>query len=117
MLGAAHVRIALRAAGEDDDLPVTGDWDGNGTTDLGVFDQATATFTLRSVDASGLSVLEVVPFGSAGDLPVTGDWNGDGVSDLGVWSPATATFTQGLGRAPTSARGVLRTIRFGTPRR
>jgi hypothetical protein len=56
-------------------------------------------------------------WGLPGDLPVTGDWNGDGVSDLGVWSPGTATFTQGLGRAPTSARGVLRTIRFGNPRR
>lgn len=102
--------------GDADDLPVTGDWDGSGTTDLGVFDQATATFTLRSVDASGLSVLEVVQFGAAGDFPVTGDWNGDGVTDLGVWTPSTATFTQGAGRAPTSSRGVLRTIRFGTPR-
>jgi len=103
--------------GDADDLPVTGDWDGNGTTDLGVFDQATATFTLRAVGASGLSVLEVVQFGATGDLPVTGDWNGDGVTDLGVWSPATATFTQGVGRAPTAARRVVRTIRFGNPRR
>jgi hypothetical protein len=103
--------------GDADDLPVTGDWDGNGATDLGVFDQATATFTLRTVDPAGLSLLEVVQFGAAGDLPVTGDWNGDGVTDLGVWSPATATFTQGAGRAPTAARGVLRTVRFGNPRR
>ncbi|WP_210652044.1 M23 family metallopeptidase [Nocardioides sp. SYSU D00065] len=103
--------------GDADDLPVTGDWDGSGTTDLGVFDQATATFTLRSVDGAGLSVLEVVPFGASGDLPVTGDWNGDGVTDLGVWSPATATFTQGVARTPTAARAVVRTVRFGTPRR
>ncbi len=120
--GTFHPRMADGTStpvwlGDADDLPVTGDWDGNGTTDLGVFDQATATFTLRSVNASGLSALEVVLFGAAGDLPVTGDWNGDGVSDLGVWSPGTATFTQGVGRAPTSARGVLRTIRFGNPRR
>ena len=39
--------------GDADDLPVTGDWDGNGVTDVGVFDQATATFTLRLVDADG----------------------------------------------------------------
>jgi hypothetical protein len=104
--------------GDADDLPVTGDWDGNGTTDLGVFDQATATFTLRTVDAAGLSLLEVVQLGAAGDLPVTGDWNGDGVSDLGVWAPASATFTQGVGRAPmVAARGMLRTVRWGNPRR
>ncbi|WP_210440992.1 M23 family metallopeptidase [Nocardioides xinjiangensis] len=119
--GTFHQRMPDGSAvqvwlGDADDLPVTGDWDGNGTTDLGVYDQATATFTLRSVDAAGLSVLEVVQFGAAGDLPVTGDWNGDGVTDLGVWSPATATFTQGVGRAPTSARRPLRTVRFGTPR-
>ena len=103
--------------GDADDLPVTGDWDGNGATDLGVFDQATATFTLRSVDPAGLPVLEVVQFGEAGDLPVTGDWIGDVVTDLGVWSPATATFAQGAGRVATAARGVLRTVRFGNPRR
>jgi hypothetical protein len=103
--------------GDADDLPVTGDWDGNGTTDLGVFDQATATFTLRVVDANGLSLVEVVQFGVAGDLPVTGDWNGDGITDLGVWTPSTAVFTQGGSRVPTSARAVVRTVRFGTPRR
>jgi hypothetical protein len=29
------------------DLPVTGDWDGNGTTDLGVWSPSTATYQLR----------------------------------------------------------------------
>lgn len=103
--------------GDADDLPVTGDWDGNGTTDLGVFDQATATFTLRTVNTAGLSLLEVSQLGAAGDLPVTGDWNGDGVTDLGVWAPATATFTQGVARAPMAARGVVRRVRWGNPRR
>ena len=103
--------------GDADDLPVTGDWDGNGTTDLGVFDQGTATFTLRTVDAAGGSLLEVVQFGAAGDLPVSGDWNGDGVTDLAVWAPATATFTQGLARAAMPARGVVRQVRWGSPRR
>ncbi len=29
------------------DLPVTGDWDGNGKTDVGVWNPATATFSER----------------------------------------------------------------------
>ena len=90
--------------GDADDLPVTGDWDGNGTTDLGVFDQATATFTLRSVDAAGLSVLEVVQFGVAGDLPVTGDWDGDGVTDLGRLVARRRRPSPRRHRAPLAAR-------------
>ena len=67
-----------------------GGLDGNGVTDLGVFDAATATFTLRTV-AGGTASTSTVALGTATDLPVTGDWNGDGVTDLGVWTPATAT--------------------------
>ena len=33
--------------GEPGDLPVTGDWDGNGKTDVGVWNPDTATFTQR----------------------------------------------------------------------
>ena len=64
-------------------------------TDLGVFDQATATFTLRLVDANAQVWTSQLPLGAAGDLPVAGDWDGDAITDLGVWAPATATFTQG----------------------
>ena len=101
--------------GDADDLPVTGDWNGDGRTDLGVFDQATAVFTLRTVGADGLAVLEVRQLGVAGDLPVVGDWDGNGVSDLGVWSPATGTFSQAV-TVPTGTRPVVRTVRFGRPR-
>ena len=66
------------ALGDKDDLPVTGDWNGDGITDLGVYDSATATFQLRYVGASGVAWLAPVGFGVAGDLPVVGDWNGDG---------------------------------------
>ena len=84
--GGRHGTFVLRAAdgtttsvalGDRDDLPVTGDWNGDGRTDLGVYDQATATFTLRVVDADGLAWTAQVPFGQPGDLPVTGDWDGN----------------------------------------
>ena len=99
--------------GVPSDMPVSGDWDGNGTTEVGVRRPGEGTFYPRMPDGTSSPVW----LGDADDLPVTGDWNGDGVSDLGVWTPATATFTQGAGRTPTAARGVLRTVRFGNPRR
>ena len=50
--------------GDVTDVPVTGDWDGDGVTDLGVYDQAAAVFTLRLVDRDGLTWTAEVPFGT-----------------------------------------------------
>ena len=100
-----------------DDLPVTGDWDGDAKTDLGVYDSATAVFTLRIVDGDGLAWTAQVPFGQPGDLPVTGDWDANGKTDVGVWNPGTATFTQRRAKSPVAARVAPATeIRFGNPR-
>ena len=101
--------------GDADDLPVTGDWDGNGTTDLGVYDQNTATFTLLQTDPLGTPYATVIPFGVPGDVPVTGDWDGNGISDLGVWSPATATFNKRGAVAPTGVTGRVKKVQFGRP--
>jgi hypothetical protein len=103
------------AVGDADDLPVTGDWDGNGTTDLGVYDQGTATFTLLQTDPLGTPFTTVVAFGSPGDVPVTGDWDGNGITDLGVWSPVTATFNKRGAVAPTGVTGRVKQLRFGRP--
>ncbi len=61
--------------GKATDEPVVGDWDGNGVTDPGVFDQASATFTLRLIDAAGVVQTTPLKLGAPGDLPVTGDWD------------------------------------------
>ena len=56
-------------------------------TDLGVYDSATATFTLRRVDDTGMEWLSQVVLGKAGDLPVVGDWDANGITDLGRLGP------------------------------
>ena len=61
--------------GEDDDMPVTGDWDGNGTTTVGVYRPSTLTFLLRNTNAAGEPDVSI-PFGKAGDIPLTGNWDG-----------------------------------------
>jgi hypothetical protein len=73
--------------GSATDNPVTGDWNNDGTTDVGVFRQGKWYLDLNgNRHWGGVSGGDkVAQFGSAGDLPVTGDWNGDGITDLGVF--------------------------------
>ena len=75
-------------------------------TDLGVYDQATAIFTLRIVDAGRRwRWTAQVPFGEPGDLPVAGDWDANGITDVGVWDPDTATFTPAPGEVAGGCPG------------
>ncbi len=89
-------------------LPVTGDWNGDGRTDIGVFEPSLGKYTLRTRPIGPAAT--TVVFGTRTDLPVTGDWNGDGRTDLGTWAPATGTFSK---RAST---GAVSTQRFGLAR-
>ncbi len=101
---------------DSNDLGVTGDWNGDGRTDLGVFDQATATYTLRLVDADGLAWFAYVPYGASGDLPVVGDWDGNGKTDLGAWDPGTGVLSERVAKAPTATRSTTSTIKLGHAR-
>jgi serine-aspartate repeat-containing protein C/D/E len=66
--------------------PVTGDWDGSGTTKIGVFLEG-----LWFLDLDGNGLWDKgdlwVKLGSKGDQPVSGDWNGDGKTDIGIFGP------------------------------
>ncbi|MGI8614049.1 MAG: peptidoglycan DD-metalloendopeptidase family protein [Nocardioidaceae bacterium] len=86
------------------DVPVVGDWNGDRTSDVGIFRRnATSAFWRRLPDGTG----EKVTMGAPTDVPLTGDWNGDGNSDVGVWSRPTKTFTL------RSSSGDLTTFAFG----
>ena len=65
------------------DIPVTGDWDGDGTRTAGVFRSATATWYLRNSNSQGGADI-VVHYGNPGDNPVVGDWDGNGTDTVGV---------------------------------
>ncbi len=70
------------------DIPVTGDWNGNGTTKIGVFRNGTWFLNVSGTGAwnpaPGGTDVTYPSFGRAGDIPVTGDWNGDGKTKIGV---------------------------------
>ena len=75
------------------DIPVTGDWNGDGLATIGVFRPAAGfgTFYLRNANSSGAAEATFV-FGFAGDRPVVGDWNGDGIDSIGVFRPSEGRF-------------------------
>jgi hypothetical protein len=60
------------------DVPVTGDWNGDGTDTVGVF-RGNRSWLLRNINTGGLADVSFA-YGSASllELPVVGDWNGDG---------------------------------------
>ncbi|WIM92994.1 M23 family metallopeptidase [Actinoplanes oblitus] len=75
------------------DLPVTGDWDGNGKDSVGVFRPGTdsGTFHLSNDLTSGTSDYAFAS-GLPTDLPLAGDWNGDGKDSVGIYRPSDGTF-------------------------
>jgi hypothetical protein len=73
--------------GQPGDLPVVGDWTGDGISKLGVYRNGQFildTNNNRQIDAAD----KVFALGHAGDKPVSGDWNGDGVDEVGVYENA-----------------------------
>jgi hypothetical protein len=71
------------------DYPVVGDWDGNGTTTIGIY--RNGSFYLRNSNTVGVADV-VFPFGAQGDQPIAGDWNGDGIDTIGVYRSSIGTF-------------------------
>ncbi len=71
------------------DVPLVGDWNGDGVDEPGVYRPSTRQFLL---DVNGDCALN---FGAGGDLgcrfigldgePIIGDWNGDGDDDIGLY--------------------------------
>jgi hypothetical protein len=75
-------------AGSVGDRPLTGDYDGDGATDLTVWRGPTGRWhILPSGRGFAYAYALIIDWGlaAAGDLPVVGDFDGDGRSDIGVW--------------------------------
>lgn len=95
-------------------LPLAGDWNGDGTDTVGVYNPGSSIFYLDNDNGQGDTVADLqFQFGNRGSLPVAGDWNGDGRDGVGVYEPRAAIFR--LRNALTSGAADA-TFRFG-PRR
>jgi hypothetical protein len=88
------------------DLPVCGDWDGDGRDGLGIV--RGQMWHLRNSFTSGYADLSV-DHGRAG-LPVAGDWDGDGDDDPGTLEGRVWTL-----RSTTPAGTTAHRVVFGSP--
>ena len=68
--------------------PVVGDWNGTGKTEIGLFNNATATWWLNTAGDGVFKTSETFAFGFGGSgvVPVVGDWNGAGKTEVGVYA-------------------------------
>jgi len=83
--------------GTSTDLPLTGDWNRDGRTEVAVFRPSVHTFYLKNGTTT-----TAINWGISSDKPVTGDWNGDGRTDAGVFRNSTHTFYLKNGTKTTS---------------
>jgi hypothetical protein len=79
--------------GQQDDLPVSGDWDGAGISKIGIFRPSTGEWFLdRNGNGrwDGCNLDQCISgFGQQDDRPVAGDWNATGSSKIGLFRPHT----------------------------
>lgn len=81
------------------EIPIVGDWNGDGRSDIGVFSQG-----IWRIDSNGDGVIDpsvdkTFQFGSPGNKPVVGDWNSDGKAEIGVFNNGVWTLdTNGDGQ-------------------
>jgi hypothetical protein len=79
--------------GTSDSVPVTGDWNKDGTTEIGYYQPGTNGIWHLDYTGNGkwdAGVIDrVYIFGTTGSIPVTGDWNKDGTTEIGYYQPGT----------------------------
>jgi serine-aspartate repeat-containing protein C/D/E len=70
--------------GAPGDVPVAGDWNGDGIRSIGVFRDGQWNLDLDG-DGQFTDKDASFTFGQAGDIPIVGDFDGDGVDEIGVY--------------------------------
>ncbi|MGI9647894.1 MAG: malectin domain-containing carbohydrate-binding protein, partial [Acidimicrobiia bacterium] len=64
------------------DIPVAGDWNGDGCDTLGIY--RNGEVFLRNSLSTGVAHVQFF-FGVPGDRPFAGDWDGDGIDTIGIY--------------------------------
>ncbi len=82
--------------GATGDVPISGDWDGDGRADLAVYRDGSlagglSSFYYRPSSQPGVN-FRTIQWGAGGDKPLVGDFDGDGRLDAAVFRPSTATW-------------------------
>jgi peptidoglycan hydrolase-like protein with peptidoglycan-binding domain len=104
-LGAADESFGFGSAGQ---VAVAADFDGDGITEVGMHDPATATTTY--LPGAGQPP-QAIAFGNPQDRLVPGDWSGSGTEQLGLYRPTEGAFHKGgVAGSVTYGNGALHPV-------
>jgi PKD repeat protein len=69
------------------DISITGDWNGDGITETGIFREGTWYLDMNNNGAwDSIPTDKTFSWGKQpGDIPITGDWNGDNIDETGIF--------------------------------
>jgi hypothetical protein len=77
------------------DIPITGDWNGDGVTETGIFRAGGFWY----LDMNNNGTWDGSPTDKAfywgkvpGDIPITGDWNHNNITETGIFRPGTGFY-------------------------
>jgi lysophospholipase L1-like esterase len=111
--------IKVHSFGNPNDIPVTGDWNGDGITNIGVFRNGAWYLDSNGNGKWDPGVDKAIPvhsFGNPNDIPITGDWNGDGKTNIGVFRKGAWYLDyNGNGRWDENVDTTIPVFSFGNP--
>jgi hypothetical protein len=93
--GTTDIELAFADSSDkpaEGDMPITGDWDGDGTDTIGFYRPGNATFYLDYDNDGIVDATQVWGVPNENEVPLIGDWNNDDTDNIGMYRAYSNSF-------------------------